>query len=90
MLVQDLVADLRRDDVDPLLAVQDASDVGVVEHARRTGQPECGAGDDDGLGGRCRVSDAARRRGCGGRLRGDGRRLGHRHMLDLVYAQPGA
>ena len=32
-LPSDLVADPRRDDVDPLLAVQDAGDVGVVEHA---------------------------------------------------------
>ena len=38
VLVQDLVADPRRDDVDPLLAVQDAGDVGVVEHVRRPGQ----------------------------------------------------
>ena len=40
VLVQDLVADPRRDDVDPLLTVQDAGDVGVIEHVRRPGEAE--------------------------------------------------
>ena len=54
VLVEDLVADPRRDGVDPLLAAQDARDVGVIEHVCRPGQAECGARDDDGLGRWCR------------------------------------
>ena len=60
VLVEHLVADPRRDDVDPLLAVQDAGDVGVVEDVRRPGQAEGGTRDDDGLGGRRGVVDPVR------------------------------
>ena len=65
VLVQHLVADPRRDHVDPLLAVQDAGDVGVIEDVRRAGQAERGSRDDDWLGGSRPVIDAAGR--CGWR-----------------------
>ena len=39
VVVEDLVAQVRRDHVDQLLAVQDVRDVGVVEHRGTPGSP---------------------------------------------------
>ena len=49
MLVEDGLAQAARDDVDQLLAVQEAGEIGVVEDARPAGQAEAGAGDHDRL-----------------------------------------
>ena len=49
VVVEDLVAQLGRDHVDELLALQYARDVGVVEHALDAREAEGRAGDDHGL-----------------------------------------
>ena len=65
VLVEHLLADACRDHVDPLLAAQDAGDVGVVEDVRRAGQAEGRTRDHDRLGRRRGIVDPVRPGGSG-------------------------
>ena len=65
VLVEHLLANSRRDHVDPLLTVQDAGDVGVVEDVCRAGQAEGRTRDHDRLGRRRGIVDPVRPGGSG-------------------------
>ena len=73
VLVEDVPPDPGGDHVDPLLAVEQPRDVGVVKQSLGAGQTERGAGDDDRLG----IGPAAVGGGGSGQRAGARLELGH-------------